>query len=137
MIKDYFDCDIRDAILNEKEQNGEYSVMAPVDYRARKDVYEKFYTKDQLDYLFSHGLIREYTPTGAFWERPWMKKGDYYEFTDYGKKLRTWYASSLKDYLYYNVLHLYNIRIYWQKFRIACGHRYDWQEYEGVDISEI
>jgi len=137
MIKDYFNKEIWRNITNDNEKKHKYSVMAPVDWRGPKERYEEFYTKEQLDYLFSHGLIQEYTPTGASWERPWMKKGDYYEFTDYGKKLRTWYASSLKDYLYYNVFQLWRIKYWWQNLMIKCGKHYTWQEYEGLDISQI
>lgn len=137
MIKDYFNCDIKNAILNEKEQNGKRSVIAPIDYRARKDEYEKFYTKEQLDYLFKHNIIQEYEPVGAIWEQIGIQKGDYYEFTDKGKRLRTWYTSSLKDYLYYNIFHLYMIPIYWHKFMIKCGKHYDWQEYQGLNLNEI
>lgn len=137
MIKDYFNHNIKNAILNEKERNGKYSIMAPIDYRARKYEYEKFYTKEQLNYLFEHNIIQEYEPVGANWEHTGIKRGDYYEFTNYGKKLRIWYATSLKDYLYYYVFHLYNIPIYWHKFMIKFGKHYDWQEYQGLNINEI
>lgn len=137
MLKDYFNFEVRENILNTDEKRGKYSLMSLVDYRGPKECYEKFYTKKQLDYLFEHGIIQEYIPTGASWERPWLKKGDYYEFTEYGKKLRIWYASSLKDYLYYNVFHLYRFKYWWQNFRIWCGHHYDWQDYIGLDINDI
>ena len=132
MFTDFFNSTIRKNILNEKEQNGNYSFMADVDYRAPRRRYEEFYTKEQLKFLFENGLIQEYTPVGAPWEKSGMKKGDYYEFTNKGIRLREWYTSSLKNYLYYNVFHLYMIRIWWQRFRIACGHRYSWQDYEGI-----
>ena len=106
-----------------------------IDYRGPRENYEKAYTEDQISYLFSHGLLEKYEPSGASWERPWM--GEYWQFTDKGKKLRIWYVSTYWEYLYYHVFHLYNIKYLWQKFRIKCGHHYDWQDYEGVDISEI
>ena len=137
MLKDYFDFELRENILSAEEQIGKHSVMAPVDYRGPKERYEKFYTPEQLSYLFEHGIIQEYTPTGACWERSWMKKGDYYEFTEYGKKLRIWYSTSLKDYLYYYVLKLWKIKYWWQGIMIKFGKHYTWQEYAGLDISEI
>lgn len=133
MIRDYFNFEIRKNILNEDEQLGNYTIMSSVDYRAPRERYEEFYTKEQLNYLFEHGIIQEYTPTGA----PWIKKGDYYEFTEYGKKLRVWYASSLKDYLYYNVFQLWRIKYWWNNLMIKCGKHYTWQEYSGIDLSEI
>ena len=106
-----------------------------IDYRGPKENYEKAYTKDQLEYLFSHGLLEKYEPCGASWERPWM--GEYWQFTDKGKKLRIWYASTYWEYLYYHVFQLFRLKYWWQDIRIKCGHHYDWQDYEGLDISEI
>lgn len=102
-----------------------------IDYRGPKENYVKAYTTEQLDYLFTNGLLEKYEPCGASWERPWM--GEYWQFTDKGKKLRIWYASTYWQYLYYHVFHLYNVRRWWQNFRIWCGHHYAWQDYMYTD----
>lgn len=106
-----------------------------IDYRGPRENYEKAYTKDQIGYLFYHGLLEEYIPCGASWERPGM--GEYWQFTEKGKRLRIWYASTYWEYIYYHVFHLYNIKYWWQKFRIKCGHHYDWQDYENCNLNEI
>ena len=85
-----------------------------IDYRGPKENYEKAYTKDQLEYLFSHGLLEKYEPCGASWERPWM--GEYWQFTDKGKELRIWYASTYWEYLYYHVFHLHKLYLVYLKY---------------------
>jgi hypothetical protein len=120
----------------EKPHDGSLMCYRPrIDYRARRENYEKAYTKDQLEYLFSHGLLEKYEPCNASWEYPGM--GEYWQFTDKGKKLRNWYTSTYWDYLYYYVFHLYKVKYWWQKFRIKCGHHYDWQNYSGLSLDEI
>ncbi len=133
-ICNYFNEEIKRNILSEKEYNGEHSILSRVDWRNIKEAYKEHYTPEQLQYLFAHNLLREYVKTGAVWERPYS---EYWEFTDKGKSLRKWYnRESLWKYFYYKS-QIYMLKYYWQKFRIKCGHRYPWQEYEGVDISEI
>lgn len=117
----------KEAILSSKELSGDHSIMARVDWRNSVDAYKEHYTPEQIAYLFEHDLLREYVKTGASWERPWC---EYWEFTDKGKRLRKWYnRQSLLSYLYYE-LHLFKIKYYWQKLRIAFGHHYAWQDYE-------
>lgn len=135
-IKNFFNKEIRANILNEDEKHEKYITRAPVEYRAPKAAFNKHYTSSQLKYLFDNGLIQEYTPIGSSWEPAGIRKGDYYEFTKRGKKLRQWYCLSFKDYLYYHVFHLYKIGIYWLTFKSQFTH-YTYKEYNGSDTSEI
>ena len=133
-IFDYFNKEIKKNILSKKEYNGYHTLLSPVDWRAEKKYYEEHYNSKQIAYLFEHGLLREYKKTGASWERDWC---EYWEFTDKGIALREWYNRiSLWNYLYYKS-HIFMLKYMWQSLRIKMGHRYDWQEYEGVNINEI
>lgn len=133
-IFDYFNKEIKKNILSEKEYNGEHTFLSPVDWRAEKEDYKKHYNSKQIAYLFLHGLLREYRKTGALWERDWH---EYWEFTDKGKALREWYNRiSIWNYLYYKS-NICMLKYKWQALRIKMGHRYDWQDYEGVNINEI
>ena len=106
-----------------------------IDYRNPRRNYEEAYTKEQIEYLFSHGLLQKYEPCGASWERPYM--GEYWEFTDKGIKLREWYTSTFGEYLYYHIFQIFKLKYVWQRIRIFFGHHYDWQDYVGVNIDEI
>ncbi len=133
-IFDYFNKEIKKNILSENEYNGEHSIIAPVDWRANKENYKRQYTPEQIEYLFRHGLLEEYQKTGASWERDCV---EYWQFTDKGKALREWYnRTSIWKYLYYKY-HIFMLKYKWQALRIKMGHRYDWQDYAGTDISEI
>ena len=133
-IFDFFNKKIKKNILSEKEYNGNHSLMTPVDWRADKKNYEKHYTPEQISYLFDHGLLEEYRKTGASWERDYC---EYWQFTDKGKKLRIWYASTYWEYLYYHVFQLFRLKYWWQNIRIKCGHHYDWEDYENCNLNEI
>lgn len=139
-IKDFFNKEIKRNILNQDEQNGNYSILNGVDYRNVKEVYKKFYTPEQIQYLFEHRLLQEYVKTGANWERDYC---EYWEFTDKGKTLRKWYTNSLKSYIYYEVLRIPVIKWWfthkWQMLMIKVFNKhYTWQEYTGVsNLDEI
>lgn len=123
------------AILAKNEKLHGGFVMNDIDYRAPRSRYEEAYSKEQIEYLFKNNLLQKYEPCGACWEYPGME--EYWEFTKRGIMMRKWCTHTIKEYLYYEVFHLYNIKLYWQKLRIKLGHKYPWQEYEDVDISEI
>lgn len=133
-IFDYFNKDIKRNILSEKEYNGDHMLMPPIEWRSYKENYKKHYTSEQIAYLFDHGFLEKYQKTGASWEYDWC---EYWQFTDKGRALREWYnRTSIWNYLYYK-LRIFTIKYKWQALRIKMGHRYDWQEYEGLDIDEI
>ena len=127
----------KQAILakGEKAHNNLVMTHHPnIDYRAPKDNYKESYTQDQIDYLFEHGILEEYVKTGANWESSYK---EYWQFTDKGKRLRNWYGTTIWNYIKIYILKKYWWKHKWQEFRIKCGHHYDWQDYEGLDISEI
>ena len=102
-------------------------------YRANERVWREDYGTMKFDWLISHKMIRKtserYTGESLVW--------DYYKFTKVGRVLQNWYNNSLGKFLYYYVFHLYQIVIWWQRIRIRFGKRYDWQEYDGVNLNEI
>jgi len=127
---------IKQAILNEKEYNNITPRILPsVEFRAPVRNYKEFYTQEQIDYLWDHGMLEEYQKCGATWERPWM--GEYWEFTDKGKRWRIWYTTDLWTLIKIYVLRVYWFKYKWQKLCIKFGHHYDWQDYEGVSLDEI
>lgn len=126
---------IKQAILNEKEYNNITPRILPsVEFRAPVRNYKEFYTEDQIAYLWDHRMIEEYQKCGATWERPYE---EYWQFTDKGRRWRVWYTTPLWLIIKIYVLRVYWFKYKWQKLRIKFGHHYDWQDYEGLDISEI
>ena len=124
----------KEAILSKDELNGKRSLMARVDWRNVVEAYKEHYTPEQIKYLFEHHLLQEYVKTGASWERSYY---DYWEFTDKGKRLRIWYNSSLWYLFKVYVIKWYWWKCKWQNFRIACGHRYAWQDYDNIDLDTL
>jgi hypothetical protein len=102
-------------------------------YRANELVWSNDYSTEKLDWLWSHGMLCE------------SKKrypGDstvlkYYAFTNKGRWLQNWYKNTFGDFLYYYILHLYQVKIWWQRLMIKFGKHYAWQEYEDIDLNEI
>ena len=126
---------IKQAILNEKEYNNITPRILPsVEFRAPVRNYKEFYTEDQIAYLWYHGMLEEYQKCGATWERDWE---EYWQFTDKGRFWRTWYTTDLLTLIKIYVLRVYWFKYKWQKLRIKFGHHYDWQDYDGLDISDI
>lgn len=125
----------KDAFLTKFEKSSVVTGFAlSVDFRAPKENYIKSYTKEQLDYLFSNGYLEEYEKVGERWEN---SDETYWQWTKSGKRWRIWYTNSMKTILKIYVFRLYWFRTKWERFRIACGHHYDWQDYEGMDITDI
>ena len=60
---------------------------------------------EQIDYLFSRGLLEKYEPCGAFWEYSGM--GEYWQFTDKGRRWRNWYVCSFWQWVFFHGLKLY------------------------------
>lgn len=84
------------------------------------------YTVEQMTWLWDNEHIQ--------WSKPMYHLGEtdnhkYIEFTKKGREWFDWYSMSFKDYLKYKVFRWIAIRSTWYRFRIACGHHYDWQEY--------
>lgn len=126
---------IKQAILNEKEYNNITPRILPsVEFRAPVRNYKEFYTKEQIDYLWSNGMLEKYHKCGATWERDWE---EYWQFTNKGRFWRIWCTTPLWLLIKVYVIRVYWFKHKWQKLRIKMGHRYDWQDYVGLDTSEI
>ena len=60
-----------------------------------------------------------------------------YEYSNTFRRIYNYYTTPFWLWLKIDVLHFYWFAHKWQRFRIACGHHYNWQEYSGLDPSEI
>ena len=67
----------------------------------------------------------------------WDYKEDCYEFTKKFRRVYNFMATPFWLWVKIYVLNFYWFKHKWQQLRIACGHHYDWQDYEGVDINDI
>lgn len=83
-----------------------------------------------VDLLLDGGAIKESKSTG----QPWDFKEDCYEFTE--KFRRVYNFMSVPFWIWFKiyVLNFYWFKHKWEQFRIACGHHYAWQDYQGYDI---
>ena len=128
---------IKQAIItrNHKAHDNSFFNDCDIDYRGPRKNYERAYTKEQIDYLFFHSLLEKYEPCGAFWEYSGM--GEYWQFTNKGRFWRIWYTTPLWLLIKVYVIRVYWFKHKWQKLRIKMGHRYDWQDYVGLDTSDI
>lgn len=126
---------LKEAILAKGEKTHDIPLAAGIDFRGDSKNYLNAYSKEQLMYLFKHGLLCVYVPCGASWEKDDVI---YWEFTKKGIFFRTWYTTPFGIYLRVYVLHLWWFRNVWQNFMIKVFHKhYPWQDYVGVDIDEI
>ena len=62
---------------------------------------------------------------------------DCYEFTKKFKRIYNFIITPFFIWVKFYVLKFGWFKYKWQQFRIACGHHYDWQDYEGIDLDEI
>ena len=90
--------------------------------------------QDTVNKLYVLGFINDSKPLDAYWI-------DYrqpcYEYGKMFRRIANYVNTSFWLWLKIYVLNLYWFVHKWQKLRIACGHHYDWQDYEGVDLSNI
>ena len=119
---------IKEAILNIKELNHDTPYLRPnVEFRAPVRDYKKFYTQEQLDFLWSHNMIEEYQKCGAMCERDCE---EYWQFTDKGKRWRIWYATDLWTLIKIYVLHSYKWKFRYDKLKYKLfGIRAGWMDY--------
>lgn len=67
----------------------------------------------------------------------WDYKVPCCEYSIKFRRIFNWYTTPFKFYIKYYVFNYGWFKSKWQQFRIWCGHHYDWQDYEGIDVSEI
>ena len=111
-------CEFRHPKVDFVEAIGELNVMKLVDIGFLKDSPRKTYPGTDI---------------------PW--KGDFYEscyeFGTLFRKLYNFVTVPFGLWLRCYVFQFWWFRCKWQSFRIWCGHHYDWQDYEGVDLDNI
>ena len=113
-------------ICNELEDKNCY-------FRHPKEDFEKYLGQETVSKLVEIGFLKDSPSSGKSWDY----KRDCYE---YSKKFKTIYLFiTLPFWVWfkYYVLYITWFKHKWYDFRIKCGHHYDWQDYEGVDINDI
>lgn len=83
-----------------------------------------------INRLVDGGCLKDSPSTGMSWDF----KEDCYEFTKKFKKVYNFMTCPFWLWVKIYVLHFYWFKHRWEKLRIACGHHYDWQDYQGYDI---
>lgn len=86
-----------------------------------------------VDLLLKGGCIKESPITGQSWDY----KEDCYEFTKSFRRVYNFMTTPFWLWVKIYVLNFYWFEHKWQQLCIACGHHYDWQDYEGCDINDI
>lgn len=84
------------------------------------------YNAAQFKWLVDHKHLVMSEPMTHLGENPDHK---FMAFSRKGAEWFDWYSMSFKEYLKYKVFRYLDFKIAWQRFRIACGHRYPWMDY--------
>jgi len=96
--------------------------------------------QDVVNKLLEIGWIKNSNPKtypGTNIQYLWDYSVPCYEYSNTFRRIYNYYTTPFWLWLKIYVFHLYWFVHKWQRFRIACGHHYDWQEYSGLDLSEI
>ena len=88
---------------------------------------------ETVDKLVEIGFLKDSPSTCEHWDY----KEDCYEFTKKFRRIYNFIITPFWLWMKLYVFHWYIFKHFWYKLRIKCGHHYDWQDYEGVDINEI
>jgi len=104
------------------------------EFRHPKEDFNKAIGELNVMKLVDIGFLKDSPKLEAYWI-------DYYHpCYEYGKLFRSianYVNTPFWLWVKIYVLQLWRVKCWWQRIRIACGHHYAWQEYEGVDLSEI
>ena len=122
---------IKEAIINEFElKNITPCILPNVEFRAPVRNYKEFYTTEQLEYLWTHGMLEKYEKTGATWENPYE---DYWQFTNKGHRWRIWYTTDLWTLIKIYVLHTHVLKLKWDVLKYKLfGIRAGWMDYSSA-----
>ena len=96
--------------------------------------------QDVVNKLLEIGWIKNSDPKtypGTNIRYLWDYSVPCYEYSNTFRRIYNYYTTPFWLWLKIDVLHLYWFVHKWQRFRIACGHHYDWQDYSGLGLSEI
>lgn len=80
------------------------------------------YNKEQMDYLWRHGYIKNSLPKTHLGE---STKTEYIEFTEVGRRWNNWYTTTLWEYIGIYIIRKYWWRSQWRKLMTALGKHYD------------
>ena len=102
-------------------------------YRHPQSDFIRHLGKETVYKLVELKFLIDSPSTGKHWDY----KEDCYEFTKKFRRVYNFMATPFWLWVKIYVLNFYWFKHKWQQLRIACGHHYDWQDYEGVDINDI
>ncbi len=101
-------------------------------YRAPKRRFTECFDKEAnkcplIENLVDGGCLKDSPSTGQHWDY----NEDCYEFTKKFKRVYNFMTCPFWLWIKIYVLNFYWFKHKWQHIRIACGHHYDWQDYQG------
>lgn len=102
-------------------------------YRHPQSDFIRYLSKETVDKLIDIKFLKNSPSTGKHWDY----KEDCYEFTKKFKQIYNFITIPFFVYFKIYILKICWFEHKWQNIRIKCGHHYDWQDYEGVDINDI
>lgn len=102
-------------------------------YRHPQSAFIRHLSKETVDKLINIKFLKDSLSTGNHWDY----NEDCYEFTKKFRRVYNFMVTPFWLWVKIYVLNFYWFEHKWQQFRITCGHRYDWQDYEGVDLNDI
>lgn len=102
-------------------------------FRRPKEDFVKYLGQETVDKLVDIKFLKDSPSSGKSWDY----KRDCYEFTKKFRRVYNFMATPFWLWVKIYVLNFYWFEHKWQQLRITCGHHYDWQDYEGVDLNDI
>ena len=102
-------------------------------FRHPKSDFVKYLGQETVNKLVDIKFLKNSPSTGEYWDY----KEDCYEFTKKFRRVYNFMTTPFWLWVKIYVLNFYWFKHKWHQLRIACGHHYDWQDYEGVDLNNI
>jgi len=102
-------------------------------FRHPKSDFVKYLGQETVDKLVEIGFLKD-SPHIEFAQD---YSEDCYEFTKKFRRIYNFIITPFWLWVKLYVFHWYIIKHFWYELRIKCGHHYDWQDYDGIDLDEI
>ena len=102
-------------------------------YRHPQSCFIRHLGKETVDKLIDIKYLKVSPSTGASWDY----KEDCYEYTKKFKNISSFITLPFFIWFKIYILKFYRLKHIWQNIRIKCGHHYDWQDYNNVDLNDI
>ena len=102
-------------------------------FRHPKSDFVKYLDHETVDKLVEIGFLKD-SPHIEFVQD---YSEDCYEFTKKFRRIYNFIITPFWLWMKLYVFHWHIVEHFWHKLRIKCGHHYDWQDYEDIDLDEI